>query len=563
MKQYRISETYMWAFLIIGACAGAVMIGWQVKTEWNLLPAVEQKVVMVDYEAVAIAENFVKEHFALDTESFQKTSVLLSQQLPDTFLNQSYLSKTERTVYKDTYLSAATIYYVRFFKPGEIEEYAVSIDAFRGSIVDFSQTLPEESVIEDVSEIVAIEAAQSFVSSKSNMSSEVLSIHSKEEVQYPGGIERLITFSWKESELDSEYGKGFVTFETTVRGTSTVSFLPSFEYPESYERSLLKSDNVGLLVGFGSLLAWVIIIIAALVYMIRAFSAHKAVWKLTLGITIVLGSLSVLDAINLYPETWAWYTTVDSVSVYWIFAGFFTLLGILLVALMFFMPGVAGHTLAVEKYRERVAPLMSLPCSKETKSAYRLALIRGYLLGVLFLGFTYALYWIGETYLGVWYPHGEMIDLTGLSSFVPAFTLMLSLGITAAITEEFTFRLFGILWISSLTKSTVVGVLVATVVWAFAHTDGGVMPVWFRGGEVFVGGLLFAYFFMRYNILTTIIAHYVHNIILAGMMLLFTFGMAQLVPTVLIFLMPAISYICFEFLVNTGSKDISVRDGSG
>jgi hypothetical protein len=241
-------------------------------------------------------------------------------------------------------------------------------------------------------------------------------------------------------------------------------------------------------------------------------------------------------------------------SVYWIFTGAITILGIVVSSLMFFIPSVAGHTLAVGAYRERIAPLTDLPLTKDIKLAYRLALIRGYLLGILFLGFTLALYWAGETYLGVWYPYGEAEILTGLSSFVPAFTLMLSLGIMAAIMEEVTFRLFGILWISSLTKSTIIGVLVATVVWAFAHTDGSVLPVWFRGSEVLIGGLLFAYFFIRYNILTTIVAHYVHNIIIAGILLLFTFGTAQIMPVILIFFMPAIVYLLVELGVNFRTK---------
>lgn len=551
MKNIRVSESIMWAFLVVGAIGGAAMIGWQVHTDWNLLPPAEQRAVLKEDEIHAIAETFMREHFLIDPTSYESALVLRSEERPYTFLQQSYLSEEELTAYKDKYIHAPTVYYGRFFKPEEIEEYDVTIDAYRGSIVNFSQTLPEEAVIAETTESDAIEAARQFIAAKIKVTPDTLVVHSKEENKYPGGIERLVTFAWKGSEVDSEYGKGFVTFDTIVRGVSVVGFSPSFEYPEPYERALEKSGNVGSLVGFGSLLAWVFVIIAALVSMIRAFSSHKAVWKLSLGVVIVLSALSIIDFINLYPETRAWYDTIDSMTVYWIFAALFSVFAILVTALMFFIPSVAGVTLAVEKYRERIAPLMSSPSSPDVKSAYRLALVRGYLLGVLFLGFTFALYWIGDTYLGVWYPYGESAILSGLGSFIPAFTLMLSLGIMAAISEEVTFRLFGILWISSLTKSTAIGVLVATIIWAFAHTDGSVLPVWFRGAEVFMGGLLFAYFFMRYNILTTIVAHYVHNIIIAGMVLLFTFGIAQLVPALLIFLMPAIIYFCFEFVVNS------------
>lgn len=554
MKYLRITEPYMWAFLVIGALAGAVMIGWQVQTDWNNLPVAEQGAVLDSNSIKAVADTFVREHFSLKTDSYQIVSTLTTTDVPDTFLTKSYLSESERTSYRDTYLSALSVYSVRFFKPEQIEEYDVTIDAFRGEIVDFSQTLPEDAPIENVAEADAIEAARQFVAREVETSPDNLVVHTKKEETFPGGVERYIVFSWTGSEVDSEYGKGFLTFETVVRGKSVTAFLPSFEYPEAYERALDKSSSIGALVGFGSLLAWVLIIIAALVFMIKSFSAHTAVWKLSLAVTVVLGILSIFDFANQYPETLAWYSTIDSMMVYWIFAALGSVFVIIVMSLMFFIPSVAGTTLATQKYQDRIAPLTSLPRTGETKSLYRLALVRGYLLGILFLGFTLALYWVGEEYLGVWYPYGEAESLFGLSSFVPAFSLMLSLGLTAAITEEVTFRLFGILWISKLTKSTALGVLIATLVWAFAHTDGSVLPVWFRGVEVLVGGLLFAYFFIRYNILTTIVAHYVHNIIIAGIVLLFTFGGQQIIPALVIFFVPAIAYICFEWIVSRKVK---------
>ncbi len=580
MKNFRISEPVMWAFLVIGALAGAIMIGWQLQTEWNELPTAEQRAVLGKSEVEAIASTFVQEHFSVETDSFRTVSSITTAVLPDSFLTQSYLPKNEINTYRDKYLSAVSVYSVRFFKEGEIEEYSVEVDAYRGDIVSFMQTLPEDAEIPGVSdtvsfsltspeseavavpetdEVKAIEAARKYVAEEINVSPESLSVHDKSEETLPGGIERLVTFSWTESEVDSEYGKGFVTFDTTIRGDKVTSFYPSFEYPEPFERALEKSSSLGMLVGFGSMLAWVFIIIASLVFMIRAFSAHTAVWKLSLGVVIGMGILSIVDLVNAYPEMLAWYTTTDTIVMHWIFTIIAMVLGVALVSLSFFIPSVAGHTLAVENYQERIAPLNSKPSTPDVKKAYRLALTRGYLLGIFFLGFTFALYWLGDNYLGVWYPYGDLNFMLGLGNFVPAFTLMLSLGITAAITEEITFRLFGILWISKLTKSTTLGVLIATLVWAFAHTDGSVLPVWFRGVEVFLGGLLFAYFFMRYNILTTIVAHYVHNIIIACVLLLFTFGAAQLVPALLIFMMPAIVYIIFEVVVS--KRALSVEKG--
>jgi hypothetical protein len=101
MKYMRISESFMWVFLVLGACAGAAMIGWQAHTDWNLLPVAEQRAVLEISEVETIAKTFLETHFSLNLEAFEKATILASEALPDTFINQSYLSEAERIVYKD------------------------------------------------------------------------------------------------------------------------------------------------------------------------------------------------------------------------------------------------------------------------------------------------------------------------------------------------------------------------------------------------------------------------------------------------------------------------------
>jgi Type II CAAX prenyl endopeptidase Rce1-like len=547
MKYFRIKESVMWVLLSISAVAGVAVIGWQVHDEWNILPEAEQQPVLSVPAVTEVTGNFLTEHFTVDATAYESAAVLTTAFLPDTFLSKSYLSETEQSAYRDRYLSAPTIYSVRYFKPEQIEEYRIDLDAYRGDVVSFAQTLPEDAVIPEVAEDVALEAARLYVASILGVEAESLTVHTKEEKKLPGGTVRNITLAWQGSEVDSEFGKGFTIFEVIVRGDKVVSFAANFEYPEAYERELMKSSTIGGLVGFGSLVAWVVMIIASLVATIRFFSTKNALYKTALAVTIVLAVLGVIDAGNTYTEIMYAYSTIDSMTTHLILTLFVLVLLLLIPGLMFVMPAIAGITLAVTTDRDRIEPLTALPNTAERRSSYRQSLVRGYLLGVAFLGFTLGLYWVGETYLGVWYPVGDMLATLGLNSFVPAFSLMVILGIGAAITEEVTFRLFGILWLRRLTKSTFVAVCVATAIWAFAHTDGSVLPAWFRGAEVFVGGLLFAYFFIRYNILTTITAHYVHNILIACMILYFTFGMSQVVPMLLILMMPVIVYLLTEF----------------
>ncbi len=342
-----------------------------------------------------------------------------------------------------------------------------------------------------------------------------------------------------------------------MQGDVIGSYYTDLFVPDAFTRELTIESSFGELTGLLSFFVWGIMSIASFVVMLRMFIQKRAYWKTVFGIALVLFVLSMLDLVNTLQTFIAWYDTTTPMSVYMA-----TTIIIMLVAngfllLGFFVPAVAGMSKALQSEPERALPLTQLPRKGDASRAYAQALVRGYLLGVMVLGLTYALYWVGETYFGVWYSleGGLGVDSTVLA-YVPAFSYALSYGLIAAITEEFLFRMFGILVFRQIFKSTWAAVLLATLVWAFAHTDGTIFPVWFRGVEVFVTGLIFAYFFLRYNILTTIVAHYVHNTIIAASILFITLGMSQIVPVIIMLFAPILVYWMVYLYTNHFRKEV-------
>lgn len=542
------SERVMWGVLFVSALAGAVMIGYQTVNDWHSLPESEQRPVIERSEAKRLAQTFLEGHFSLDTGAYQSTQVLTAAVLPDVFLDRAGLTTEEIASYRVDYLSSPIAYSVRFFIPQEIEEYEVLLDAYTGTIIGFKQVLPEDESIPDVPEDESLASAKAFVATWRGIEPEDLRQHSKREERLDDGLVRHISFAWEGTGVESEYGTGFVLFNVEMRSNTVSALSGSYHFPESYERFIDSTSNVGLMIGALSLLAWGFMLVAAFVVTIKAFMAKQAVWKFSLVATVAIGILLVADMVNSYPVLLAEYSTIDATGVFWMFMSIGMGFALLVFAAGFFIPSTAGHTLANVHAPDRFAPLHSLPSTVELRTAYRHSFARGYLLGIALLGLTYALFWLGERYFDVWYLGADTLLFESLSSIMPALTLMVSIGVIAALLEELTFRLFGILWLSKLTKSTLIGVIVATIIWAFAHTDGMVMPLWFRGVEVLIGGILLAYFFIRYNVLTVIVAHYVHNILIAATVLIFMFGTAQMVPAVLIIIAPLLLYAVVELL---------------
>ncbi|MFQ5903662.1 MAG: type II CAAX prenyl endopeptidase Rce1 family protein, partial [Candidatus Binatia bacterium] len=96
----------------------------------------------------------------------------------------------------------------------------------------------------------------------------------------------------------------------------------------------------------------------------------------------------------------------------------------------------------------------------------------------------------------------------------------LAISLLAAVSEEFTSRLFSITFLKRYLKWTPVALVIPAAIWAFGHSNYPVFPVYVRGIELTIGGVIFGLFFLRFNIMTCIVAHYVIDAIFIGFPLL-------------------------------------------
>jgi hypothetical protein len=96
------------------------------------------------------------------------------------------------------------------------------------------------------------------------------------------------------------------------------------------------------------------------------------------------------------------------------------------------------------------------------------------------------------------------------------FLYPLSIGVGAAITEECAFRLFAIGWLRRLGVPKVLALLLPAMAWAFAHSREAVYPVWVRGSELVLGGMLLGWFFLEADLLAVITAHYMYDVVVFG-----------------------------------------------
>ena len=134
------------------------------------------------------------------------------------------------------------------------------------------------------------------------------------------------------------------------------------------------------------------------------------------------------------------------------------------------------------------------------------------------MGYISVFYYLGGTFFSIWSPITP--EVSGyMASYLP-FTIPLAVGMTAAISEEFTFRLFAIPLLKRYVRFTWLAVVIPAVVWAFLHSTYPVYPLYARGIELTIVGIALGYVFLKEGLLTALVAHFSFNAILLSLPLL-------------------------------------------
>jgi len=129
------------------------------------------------------------------------------------------------------------------------------------------------------------------------------------------------------------------------------------------------------------------------------------------------------------------------------------------------------------------------------------------------LAFAHAAYvsvfYIAGRTVGVWAPLSEPYGnalATPLPWVYPMFTALI-----ASIDEELLFRLFAVALLMRLVGRRWVAVLVPAAAWAFLHSNYPQYPIYVRGLELTLVGVVYAAAMLRYGFAAPMIAHYGYN----------------------------------------------------
>src|SRR5580704_16286766 len=163
-----------------------------------------------------------------------------------------------------------------------------------------------------------------------------------------------------------------------------------------------------------------------------------------------------------------------------------------------------------------VAILLTLTLRGLRSKEFFSAATVGLSLAAAHIGFIVAFYMVA-THYGAWAPQ-ELNYENSVNTTFP-WIAGVAIGMLAATSEEFLFRLFAVPFLKRLTGSSIVAVIVPAFCWSFLHSAYPNEPPYIRGLEVGLIGIVAGIVMLRWGILATLIWHYTVDASLVGLLL--------------------------------------------
>ncbi|MCM8783388.1 MAG: CPBP family intramembrane metalloprotease [Candidatus Omnitrophica bacterium] len=460
-------------------------------------------------KAIALSRDYLLS-LGFNLENFTPTAIFYRQNDQALYL-QSVLGVkgTNELIRQDNFL---WVWSVRWFRELEKEEFSVGIDPATGKIAHYRHRILDETEGTNLTSEEARPIAEAFLKKIGFDLEEWKAVDTSQQKQKNRTDH---SFEWEKKEF--QIGDATLRVYVNILGDRAGGYWRYFKVPEKFMRDYQKKRSYGYILGLFSSLFTIFIYLVCFINLFKLLKRNKFYWQFSLYAAILVGLCYVFEFFNSIPLLWASYDTTMSKVIYFNINFLSTVIATLLFSLMVFLFGSVGHSLSLEMPIDRL-PFFTAWRNNSFSSAHRKSIFIGYLMAFFFLGFVTLFYYLGIKYFGVWMPMGARYS-NMLGTYFP-FLNPFTVGVSAAISEEFMFRLFAISLFKKYFKKDFIAILIPAVIWAFAHSTYEIFPPYVRGIELTIVGIILGYLFLKFGLETVIIMHYAIDAILVSVPLL-------------------------------------------
>lgn len=469
-------------------------------------PEFEFKTKISHHQAKDIAKNYLHER------GYNYSDLIIGVQLWEDTDFITYLVRSVGEKKAQEYTTQMPLYdwQVNFAKEFSTESFAVYVNPITGNITAFSHVVPEKSTGVNITHENAQKIAEKELA-KTGLPLTAYEFISDSSDDKIGRVDHSFTWEQKEPRLNySGYSEpATIRYDFTLQGDE-VLFDKYAHLPEDFPLDITRKMTIGNLLSNITVVLSLILFIASLVVFIIRFKKNRIHWKFALLFAAIVFVLVLAESFNDFESIKSGYVDSASTTSFPVYLSQNLIYGILfafIIALTAFFAAAAGESLAEEAFKDGETHTLMLLKEKFNTKHFVTDTLIGYSLAFISLGYVAIFYFIAEKYFGVW----ELVqsDLSILLTALPLLSA-LAFSVMASVSEEFTFRLFSVTFFKRY-FGFFAALIIPTVIWAFAHSNYPVFPVWTRGIELTINGLLLGFFFLRYGIIVMLIAHYVYN----------------------------------------------------
>jgi membrane protease YdiL (CAAX protease family) len=402
---------------------------------------------------------------------------------------------------------------VRFFRPLQLEEFKVRVDP-GGRIVHYEHAIKEDAPGAQLDRAAALSAAQSFAQNALGQDLASYDFLPAEANSTERPNRRDWSFTWERRGFrakDAPY-----RMSVSLEGDRLGEYTEFLKVPEVWQRGYERLRSSNDFIETVAILPYALLLGACLWLIIVLGRRGELEWKAGLLLGAVLAALYFAMTMNTWPQTLADYDTNSSYSSFAFGQIAEALVSAIAMALLVVIAIVPGEPLyrAAEPDRMRLGTLWRFP-GLRSREFFRSCVI-GLCLAAASIGYQVVFYIVAGKF-GAWAPQDVQYD--NVVSTAAPWIFPLTIGLYAATSEEFLFRMFAIPFVRRLTKSTFLAVVLPAFAWGFLHSNYPQEPPYIRGLEVGLFGIAAGLVMLRWGILTTLVWHYTVDATLSSLLL--------------------------------------------
>lgn len=497
--------------LLLWVVAGILGVWFAHRYYFSAFPEASVNFQVTRAEALARARSFVTAH-GEPLAGYQSTIVFSVDENAKTYLEREAGLKRANQLMA----SELNVWYwqVRFFRPGQEEQYSVRVSP-AGRIVGYSHKIPEARAAASLSREAAQQAAEQFLVTGLGKDANAWQYLPEEanSDQRPNRLDW--SFTWEK--------RGFLVkdardrLEITLQGQSAGAAREFVKVPEEWTRSYEHLRSANIFYNQVAIVPYIFLFGAALGLGILLARRGQTNWGGALKLGAVAAILLFFMKLNAWPLDRANYDTNSSygsfVSTQIVTAILFAVGAALTISLV--LPGGEPLYRAAQPNRLRLGRVFT-PRGMRSKEFFSAATV-GLCMAAAHIGFLVAFY-IVASHFGAWAPQDLSYD-DSINTAIP-WVAGMAIGLLAATSEEFLFRLFAVPFFERITGSRIIAVVVPAFCWSFLHSAYPQEPPYIRGLEVGLIGIVAGVVMLRWGIVSTLVWHYTVDASLVGLVLL-------------------------------------------